>query len=779
MADDPTSATIAAPTEDQLKAWNQYNEYTKQSNENISQVNSLTHMAEQTFGSLNDGLKKLGLSFESLDKMNSKQAAGFGALSTSILGSKEAFTQLANVDTSRLLTFTGQVKDMQETLKQSPVYRVLKKELEDATTAAARMTDKLAGQTLIQTAANKLKEFTSVVSESAMAMLTSADNSLRLQNAMFQLTMQAGDAKDLFTGIDKLTGGMSEGFQNIGDTMAKFNTVLESGSDALGGNQELAAKYMAEINRMPGGFKSIIAPLDIAGKQTNILTASIQYAVGAGRKQEEVFADMSKAMAEYSISGGDALRFSARMTEVANDLGAQFKDVQSALHGAVDEFKTFVNRGADAKAMTQGMADSMKNYVAELTAVGVPAQNAVEMFKNYSTQIKNMNMGQQAFLSTMSGGGGGLRGALKVQEDIAKGNFDKIRGEVETTIKRLSGPLITREEGMKSEAAAQQYTRQVQILQQGPLGSMAKSPGEADSLIRALKEGTKLPTEAKKPEEVLADTMKRGEDWQKRSYTQLAEINKNLQNMSFRAGNANLATTQQMFTGAGASSIAGGSGTGAGISPGSQERLAASQRAINTADPNSQLFKQTAEAVKNLPATFSDAWKSFKEALGTGNKESIQSANEKMLAAIKDQKAMQASMTDEQKKAFNTLQKNFDVVKPSPQQDTSGTPKTTAAASTTTTPAGLPRMNFTSSPVPYLRKGQQIPAPSPPSNATATGGQAGTGARQQSGTAQGAPGQPTPVAVTVNITGVCPHCGENINHTSPTSGVNAPQTRTG
>jgi hypothetical protein len=610
-----------------------------------------------------------------------------------------------------------------------------------------------------------------------MAMLTSADNSLRLQNAMFQLTMQAGDAKDLFTGIDKLTDGMSEGFQNIGDVMAKFNTVLESGSNALGGNQELAAKYMAEINRMPGGFKAIIAPLEIAGQKTNILTASIQYAVGAGRKQEEVFADMSKAMAEYSISGGDALRFSARMTEVANDMGAQFKDVQSALHGAIDEFKMFVNNGADATKMTQGMADSMKNYVQELVAVGVPAQNAVEMFKNYSARIKDMNMGQQAFLSTMSGGGGGLRGALKVQEDIAKGNFDKIRGEVETTIKRLSGPLITREEGMKSEAGAQQYVRQMQILQQGPLGSMAKSPGEADSLIRALKEGTKLPTEAKKPEEVLADTMKRGEDWQKRSYTQLTEINKNLQNMSFRAGNANLATTQQMFTGAGASSIAGGSGTGAGISPGSQERLAASQRAINTSDPNSQLFKQTAEAVKNLPATFSDAWKSFKEAIGSGNKETTQAANDKMLAAIKDQQAKSASMTDEQKKALNTLQQNFSAVKTGPQQDSSqGTPKTAVAS--TTTPAGLPKMNFTSNPVPYLRKGQQIPAPSPPSNTTGTGGPTGTGTRQQGGTAQGAPGQPTPVAVTVNITGNCPHCGAQVNHTPSNStvsqGVKAP-----
>jgi len=767
-----TTATIASPSADDLDAWKQYNTYTAQAADNIQGVNNITHMAQQTFGALNDGLGKLGISFEALDTMTTKQAAGFGALSTTILGSKEAFTSLANVDTSRLLTFTGQIKDMQEILKQSPVYRLLKKELDDVTDAAARMTDKVAGERLVKAAANKLKEFTSVVSDSAMAMLTGADNALRLQNAMYQLTMQAGDSKDLFQGIDGLFGGMSSGFENVGDVMTQFNTVLEQGSAALGGNQELAAKYMAEINRMPGGFRAIIAPLKIGSDQTNILTASIQYAVGAGRKQEDVFSDMSKAMSEYSVSGGDALRFSARMSEVSESLGAQFKDVQSALHGAIDEFKTFVNKGADAQAMTQGMADSMKNYVQELVAVGVPAQNAIEMFKNYSSRIKDMTLGQQAFLSTMSGGGGGLRGALKVQEDIAKGNFDKIRGEVESTIKRLSGPLITREEAMKTEAGSAQYVRQMQILQQGPLGSMAKSQGDADSLIRALKEGGKLPSSGKTPEQSLQDTMTRGQEWQKGSYTELTKVNTNLQAMMLRGGTANLSTTQQMFTAAGARSVPGGSGTGAGISPGSQENLSASQRTINTAAPGSELFKQTAEAVKNLPKTFSDAWKSFQEALGTGNKETIQKANDKMMSAIKDQKAMMATMTEQQRNSLSTLQQNFSGVKPETQQAGSGGPKGTPQTTPTTSPlaTGLPKMTFT--PVQnYARPGQRIPAPLPPSSTAANNGITGTGTAQQGGPNQGAPGQVTPVAVTVNITGVCPHCGADINHSPTDSGV--------
>src|SRR6185369_1878056 len=277
------------------------------------------------------------------------------------------------------------------------------------------------------------------------------------------------------------------------------------------------------------------------------------------------FADMTKAMSEYGVSGGDALRFSARMTEVADAVGAQFKDVQTALHGVSDEFKSYVNDGANANKMTQGMADSMRSYVSELTAVGVPAQNAIEMFKNYSSQLKSMSIGQQAFLSTMGGGPGGLRGALQVQDDLAKGNFDKIRKQVEQTLKKTSGPLITREEAMKSEQGSAQYVRQMQVLQQGPLGSMAKTPGEADSLIRAMKEGKAFKPEAGKgPEQTLQDTMAKGQEWQKGSYTELTKVNTNLENIRLRGGFANLATTEKMVTAAGGRSMMGGSGYGAG-----------------------------------------------------------------------------------------------------------------------------------------------------------------------------------------------------------------------
>lgn len=778
MADPPVPPEPTPAVPPNTDAWQQYNQVLSETVTMSESVSGVSGKMQLVFGALQNGIEKLGVSFSSLDKMTSEQAAGFGALSSAILGSKEAFTSLSSdIDTSRMTTMMGAVKELEETFKNSPVAELARKKFESARKAimgelsSGKITKELAGS-LIEGIQKEFNDATTLVTDSGKAMLTSADNALRLETAMMTLTQQAGDYNSLMHGVGELTRGVGRGFENLGEVMQKtYTKSIERGTAALGGNRELAAKYVAEINRMPGGFAALATSIEIAGTKTDTLTASIEYARGAGRKQEEVFSDMSKAMAEYGVSGGDALKFSARITEVSRATGGQLKDVQSALHGVADAFKMYAVDGASAAKMTQGMSDSMRSYVSELRSVGVPAQNAIEMFKNYSTQLNSMTIGQQAFLSTMGGGPGGLRGALQVQDDLAKGNFEKLRKQVEQTLKKTSGPLITREEAMKSEAGSAQYVRQMQVLQQGPLGSMAKSPGEADALIRAMKSGKAFkPEEGKTPEQSLKDTMKEGQQWQKGSYTFLHEINKDIAAMRNIQERSNLGTAQQMFTAAAARALPGRSGAGSGISPDSQERLMAQQRVISTPTSSPETFKNMSEVIKDLPKTIGDAWKSLQGAMGIGNKESIEKANDKLTTAIKESQAS-GNLTDEQK---NAIQQNLPTTKTE-----AATPLTPTGPTIGPTGMATPKMAFTKIEN-YARPGQRIPAPmSPPATtAGATAGAPGTG-KQAPGIGGGPAGQAIPVtlapgsAINVNFTGVCPHCGANVRH--QTNGTVSPQ----
>ena len=603
----PTNVTFAAPSQDEIERLTTYEKGASNTTTALNGLNAAGGLVSNVLGALNTKLAGVGASFESLTGMTDETAAKFGVITTSVLGATEAFKGLTGVDTTRLVTFKGQIDDLMKILQQAPGTKMAGDALE---AWGAKMRNAGFGADRVAAAVRGLK---SGVTDAALAMVESADNVLRLQESFMQLTIQGSGSNALFGEISKTINGLGSDFQNLNDVTTRYSNVLQGATVALGGNQELAAEYMAQINRMPGGLKALLGPTTGVLEGTNLLTDAIHLATGAGRTQKEVFEDMSKAMTEYGTSGTDALRFSARMTEVADSLGAQVKDVQSALHDSADAFKMFVTNGADASKMTQGMADAMKNYVGELTSVGVPAQNAIEMFRNYTGVMKNMTLGQQAFVSSMSGGPGGLRGAFAMDAAMKKGDFEGIRRQVEATIRKMTGPIVSLDEAQKSEGAAAQYTRQIQLLQNGPLGAMAKTRPEAEALLQAMKEGGKLPTTGKGADASMLETMNHGEKWQEKSYTELTKILSSIRNLGLMAGQANEATLGRA---AGTSGILGRSATGVGIMPGQQERMRSYQETAKRPMTNADVLRSAGGTLAESPTAMKDMATSIIESMG-------------------------------------------------------------------------------------------------------------------------------------------------------------------
>ncbi len=690
MADPPT---IVTPSQADIDLWNEYGDQTAEADTNLSKINVTGGLVSQMFNVLGDTLAKAGTKLEDIGTLTGDQATKFGMLTAAAVGAQKSFANLAGVDTTRLSAFTDQLDQLMDVIKQAPATKVAADALESWGNKMRAL-----GQpaSLVDRA---VRELASGVSDTARAMLVGADNTARLQNALMQTVLQAGGADSLFGKISATIAGVGDDFQNLNDVTQLYQKTLTGTMMATHLTIDQVATYANEINKMPGGFRALMSDMQIADNQTNILTASIQLATGAGRAQEDVFNDMKTAMLQYAVDGESALRFSARMTDVADALGAQVTDVQGALRESADAFKMFVTNGADANKMTQGMADSMKDYVYQLTSVGMPVQNAIEMFRNYTSVVKNMTLGQQSFISSMSGGPGGLKGAFAMDAMMRKGDFEGIRRQVETTIKRMTGPIVSLDDAQKSDTAAAQYTRQIQLLQQGPLGSMAKTRPEAEALLQAMKDGQKLPTGGKTADQSLQETIQRGQKWEELSHSVLVDIRQSVQAMALAGGAANLNTARGAFTGSTGALGGGVNGTGAGINPGTQEALLQGQRAGITTAPGSatdSTFRAIGQAINNIPMALKDTGSSIKESLGLGT--------------------------------------NF-----TPVSDYS--------------PAGK-------------QLGKNIPPSAPgPNRGTLTnntGGAAGAG---------GAGAHPIPVMLApgseihVNFSGVCPHCGRDVNTT--------------
>ena len=766
---DPTAdpTVIVAPTPEQNAAWSTFEANTAAAGEKLQGIGTIGTAVGTVFSTLTDKLSSAGISLKSIGSIVDGNSGQFGLLTTSIIGAREAFTNFANVDTSRLVTYMDQFKELSDIIHTGP-----------GTSAAARAIEGILGtMAKLGASSDTVKkaqtELKNGVMTTATAFLTSADNITRLQNSMLQMTIAGGGAADLFDGIHGKLTSVGTDFQNLNNVTDLYAKALEKGTAALGGTlkgQNLAAQYMAQIARMPGQLSNVIRHTEVAGKTTDLLTASLDIASGTGRKEEEVLDDINKVLTSYkslqddaNVTTGAAATLTARMGLLSKDLQADIKDVQGALMGQTDAFKMFVGVGSDVTKMTQGMANSMSDYVSSLEAVGVPAQNAIEMFKQYTSTISNMTMGQKAFLSTMSGGAGGLRGGFQIDMMIKQGKFEELQKKVGDTIKKMTGPIVSLDEASKSESAAAQYQKQIMILQQGPLGAMAKTPQEAENLLAAMKEGKPL-AQTKSPEERMQGMMKEGNKIQKDSYTQLVDINQSLNTLVLRAGEANKITGREVLGTGNRGALAGGvGGTGAGLTPGGGV-------VGGPTAPNADTFKKMEDIARNLPKNLKDSWQALREALGSGNRESIQQFTTRMNDAIKEQKSHMSKLTDSQKGAINAAQEMMSVAK-SPTA-----PATTTAATDTMRPAtpsvtiGAPgqekKLSFTPLDS-YAPRGKQVGQVIPPATqaGVTTTGPAGRGGTTTTGPTHPMmdPNKPVPVTLAggtaFTVTFTCPNCG--------------------
>lgn len=608
---DPTAATPAPLDPAVTQSLVDYNLEAVKAEQNMSSLTNIFNQAGTALSGLSNKFKNAGLDLSNMGVLTGKSSAAFGALTTSIIGAQKSFESFAGVDTQRLTTFNDQVGQLIKTLTTPGTAVGAMSEAID------RTKNVLISMGRSATEVNSvIKQGPAFLAKYAENILVSADNALRLQNSFLQLTAQMGDTNTLFTQIDSNLAGIGDDLTNLNNITAKYMDVMANASQATGVQRDAVYQYASQINKLPGGIKELLGSMELGGKQTNLLTATIQHASGSGRQFSEIVQDMKQAMLEYGVAGSDALKFTANITEVANTFHAQVDDVRSALMNSAEAFKFFAVGEDNAKKMTQGMTESMNQYIGSLKSVGVPIQNALDMYKNYTRTVQGMSQAQEAFLSAQSGGPGGLRGGFQIDNLIKTGQFDELRKKVEQTIRKMTGPIVSFDDAQKSESAAAQYTRQLQILQQGPLGQMARTRAEAESLLESMRKGTTVQP-GKSANESLKESIDRGSKIEQLSLTELQNINTNLMRMQNMGGVANLTTMQRALaarTGAGG----GAEGTGAGINTAGQDRLRAAQaRGMNPTEgsPMERTMKEAGSAIKSLPGDLSDSFSSLNESL--------------------------------------------------------------------------------------------------------------------------------------------------------------------
>jgi hypothetical protein len=721
---------------------------------NVLNFNNIQQTTSDMFTTLSTKVGGYIDGLSQLSTVTDTSSARFGMLSAALVKTQEAFRGFGGIDKTRVVGFTEQYEKLFKTIQESPMSTMGKAAIAGVEEALGKT-----GATAAQTSkAIDLLKKGSV--DFARSLLTGADNMLHYQNAMIQTAAAQGSMQDLLTAVH-------DDFSNLNQVTREHMEVMSKSMGVTGLSQEHMQEYMNVLKNLPGGMENFGKSVQAGGQDLSLLTAAIQYATGSGRDMAAVQTDMAEAMNSYGAGVEDALKYSARMSQVSETLGARVEDVQSAINGSAEAFKSFVWGGVSASDMTKGLAEGMEMYAKRLNDAGVPIKNAIEMSKNLQAQMSNLSVGQEAFISQQTGGPGGVRGALQYERLMKEHPEEAMKKMDENLKKMMGGKLVTEKQAEGSDAAANQFMKQTMLLQQW---TGTQNRQQAEAMSDAMASGN-LKQAAQKG--TFDETVARGAKLEDLQKTKVSQMNVQSDSVQLMGGITNLGTLQDATTARSGNGAGGPTGTGRGVNIAGQNSLQEYSARLASGQTGSAI-QELMNTAKEMPQAFKDIASSAGEALTSGDadkeKEELSELQERKAALMAAGKTDQASaaqkMIDTMQTAMGTQQPADQTTPTTPTIPGLGgagagqqgkAPVIPGLGGATHAPAG----KQVGSAIPGLHGGTGTGQPG-----TGTGGAhtPGSGTSTIGGLGRG-PGGPVPVSlapgtvITIEHTGTCPHCG--------------------
>lgn len=537
MADPVPPTEPAAPSTINPEALKAFQKVVKETNEETKQLSAEVNL-------LNVGLKAIaaagGTAKSSLEFLTSsykdysnaikagtdftkEQSVQFGLLSQAVFGVNESFKKVDGVsaysDQIKFLTSSG--KDSATIIGQ-----------------LANMAESM-GQKMPKGFQNSVASAAEFVKGAAK----SADQIKFLRESFLQLSAAGGQLGGVYDAA-------GDNLENLNEIVTKQHKLIIDVGAASGANKDDVVKYYTELGRVPGALQSVIAVTADGVSKTSMLDASMKLARGSGRSYGDVVKDLSANFDTMNLSGEQSLKFVSRMTEITNKwghLGIQFKDVSGALRGMSTSFKDMTDAGDSSAKMTEGVSSILNKYIGNLRESGMSGAHAAEVVKDMTDNMSKLTVGQRAFLSSQSGGPGGLMGAAQIEKMIRDGDVVGVMDKVRTQIKKQMGAIVTQEEATQSEGAARQYERQKLLLKSGPMGSMVKSDLDAAKMLEAMKS-----QESGKPVNLealgLQGLMHRGSELQNRDRTVASDYRSTVEKQQMVSSEGVLRSVENAFS---------------------------------------------------------------------------------------------------------------------------------------------------------------------------------------------------------------------------------------
>lgn len=528
---------ITTTTEDLQKTTDALNALTEAVEKNAkadAAMGTPLNLASSMFDRFKKAISEAGVSIKNMTTLTQQQAEVLSVVAAGAIHARTSFEGLSNVDTTGLITFKSQIDDIKQGLLSGG-------------TAAAKAKDSISllidglkksgvPDNLISAAVKKGSE---AVLDLAQNSLAYSDNALKLQNAYLQLSAQGGQLGNVFA-----RAGTQ--MQNMNEMLSEQSNILAKSTKETGLSGAQLESYWSQLGNIPGALQNLVVNLEGSNKSVNLLSATVNLAVGSGRSYKDVMEDMRKATVGYGLSIPQALDFTARISDVAGKLKAPLSEVRAALLSNAEAFKMFADAGEGAVKQSAGIASIMEDYVERLQKTGLSAGNAIDVVKQMTNAVSGLSIAQKAFLSSQTGGPGGLMGGFQIEKMLREGKTAEVFDLVKKQMQQQMGKIVTLEEASKSEGAAQQLQKQMLILQKGPLSQFAKTDQEAYRILEAFKAGVS-PAAQPTGDFTTEKQIEAGQKIKNLSTTPIGEVRSMLESIRYTVNIGNLSAEQRLM----------------------------------------------------------------------------------------------------------------------------------------------------------------------------------------------------------------------------------------
>jgi hypothetical protein len=379
--------------------------------------------------------------------------------------------------------------------------------------------------------------------DAVMKKLSFPDSVIAGANNFFANAAAAEKMQNAFIGLAASTGTMNELFdenglklKNLSSLTATFTEMVNKSAAANGMDTKEVFGYASALGTIPGFMKSIITSGDGAATQTDGLTTAMKLMSGSGKSMGVVTDELTKGFEDLANANGKltsqqsaqkSAEFFATISNAAQTLGLRFTDVQKVMNDVAQTFKFTGDNTAAA-------ANILGRYSGALQSTGLTSQAAAELTGDMIKQVSGLTVAQKAYISSQSGGPGGLQGAFKLEEMMREGKTDQVMEMIEKVMrKKMGGNIVSLKEAANDPAAVAQFMKQRTMLQSGIFGIGKNSTDEqATHILEALKNKDTKSFAEMSGSKGLDTVMEKGNEIQKENNNMFKNMVQSLQQIS-------------------------------------------------------------------------------------------------------------------------------------------------------------------------------------------------------------------------------------------------------